>query len=152
MTEADQTIFFGEFEHNVDEKNRVCINSSFRAGMPRDEQERGFVLTRGYDGCLALYTVSGFMKMSEQIGDTRFSDEQVRAYIRDLFRKAARVKPDSQGRIVLPQRLKDEAEIQKVCVEIGARDHVELWAKEVHDGYWSDNTDAAEKGGGDMPF
>ena len=82
----------------------------------------------------------------------RFSDPATRAYVRDLFRKATRVKPDAQGRVVIPQHLKDEAGIQKACMELGARDHVEIWSKERHDTYWSENIGAAEKGASDMPF
>jgi len=61
-----------------------------------------------------------------------------------------RVRLDSQGRIILPQRLKDDAGIQKVCVEIGARDRIEIWAKERYDQYWEENRDA--NSGGTVPL
>jgi len=145
-------VFFGEYEHNVDDKNRLCINSGLRSSMSPEALVRGFVLTRGYDGCLALYTRDGFMTMSSNIDETRFSDPQTRAYIRDLFRKAVDVVPDSQGRIVLPQRLRQESHIQKACVEIGVRTHIEIWPRDLHEAYWDENAGAAERGGGTMPF
>ncbi len=153
MADSDLTpVFFGEYEHNVDDKNRLCINSGFRSSMSPEALAKGFVLTRGYDGCLALYTLAGFMAMSSNIGETRYSDPQTRAYIRDLFRKAANVVPDSQGRIVLPQRLRQESHIGKACVEIGARTHIEIWACDLHEVYWDENAGAAERGAGAMPF
>ena len=149
---APRVVFFGEFERSLDAKNRLCLDSSFRSAVPEEEEAQGFVLTRGYDKCLALFTMSGFMKMSNQIGDTRFADPAVRAYIRDVFRKATPVKPDRQGRIVIPQQLLDDAHIKKDCVQVGARDHVEIWAKGLYDAYWTLNAGAAEKGASDMPF
>ena len=152
MAEIDLTMFFGQFEHNVDDKNRLCINSSFRASMSPEELAKGFVLTRGYEGCLALYTVDNFRALSNEIAGNQFSDPTARPGIRDLFRKAVRVAPDSQGRIVIPQQLRAEAQIDKVCVEVGILAHIELWAKERHETYWSENAGEAQKGGGPMPF
>ncbi len=152
MAEAALTMFFGEFEHNVDDKNRLCINSSFRTSMTPEELARGFVLTKGYDGCLALYTVENFRALSNEIAGAEFNDPDARTGIRDLFRKAVRVAPDSQGRIVISQKLREEAGISKVCVEIGVLGHVELWAKEAHGKYWAENADEAAQGGGPMPF
>ncbi len=150
MSEASQVVFFGEFEHSIDEKNRLCINSNLRAGVPPEEE---FVIMPGYDGCLMLMTVTDFLRRSASIDDDQYgSDAEARAAIRDVFRRAVRVKLDSQGRIIIPQRLKEDAEIQKVCVENGARDRIEIWAKERYEEYWRQNAGAAEKGGKAVPF
>ena len=120
--------------------------------MSPEELAKGFVLTRGYEGCLALYTVDNFKALSNEIAGSQFSDSAARPGIRNLFRKAVRVAPDAQGRIVIPQGLRAEAHIEKVCMEVGVLAHIELWAKEGHETYWSDNVDDAQKGGGPMPF
>jgi len=152
MAEADLTMFFGEFEHNVDDKNRLCINSSYRTGMSPDELEKGFVITKGYDGCLALYPVDNFTALSNEIAGNQFNDADARSGIRELFRKAVRVSIDSQGRIVIPQKLREEVGITKVCVENGVLGHIELWAKKAHGDYWDENADEAAQTGGPMPF
>ena len=152
MAEADLTMFFGEFEHNVDDKNRLCINSSYRTGMTPEELGRGFVITKGYDGCLALYTVDNFRALSNEIAGNQFNDPEARTGIRELFRKAVRVTIDSQGRIVIPQKLREEAGITKVCVENGVLGHIELWAKKAHGKYWDENADGTAQVGGPMPF
>ncbi len=148
----DRIVFFGEYEHNIDEKGRVSLNAGLRVSVPAEEQARGYVLTQGHDKCLAVYTVSEFIRRSAQMEEARFGDPSTRAYVRDIFRKATLVKCDSQGRIVVPQRLRAAAHLKKQCVEIGVRDHIEIWSKELYDAYWIMNDGAAEKGGEEMPF
>jgi MraZ protein len=123
-------MFMGEFRHSLDSKNRIIIPAKFR-----DELGSTFVVTKGLDGCLTVYTSQqweGVMKQLEQLPATK---HETRMYIRSLTANAAECEFDSQGRIQLPSNLVRQAEIAKQCVIIGAADHVEIWAEERWDKY-----------------
>ena len=153
--ETDQKqppILYGEFEHSLDSKNRLCINAEFRELITPEELEKGLVITKGYDQCLSIYTKTAFDETVAKLRQVPYSDPNFRAFRRDFLRKAHRVVPDAQGRIVLPERLKREANIVKECVEVGADDHIEIWAKEVYEKYWNENQGRAEEAARSVPL
>lgn len=123
-------MFMGEYSHSLDAKNRLIIPARFR-----DELGDTFVVTRGFDGCLTVYTEDQWKKIVSQLEQLPVTKSEVRKYIRSLLSKAQECEFDSQGRIQLPQSLVGVADITKKCVIIGAADHLEIWSEERWDAY-----------------
>lgn len=118
-------MFIGEFQHRLDAKSRLIIPSKFR-----DELGDTFVVTRGLDGCLTVYTYQQWEQIIEQLKQLPSTKKEVRQYTRFMLSKAQECTFDSQGRIQLTASLLEIAEIEKDCVVIGVGDHIEIWAQE----------------------
>lgn len=123
-------MFMGEYRHSLDAKNRLIVPAKFR-----EELGDVFVITKGYDGCLALYTEQRWGNTVRQMEELPTLNSDARKYIRMLLSKAQECSFDSQGRIQLPAFLVESIDIQKKCAVIGAADHVEIWAEEKWDEY-----------------
>lgn len=112
----------GTYEHNIDTKGRLAIPSKLR-----DELGSVFYLAMGVDACLAIYPQSTWNRFTEKFASLPMSQSKK---MRSLFANAARCELDSQGRIVIPQKLKKYAGIEKDVVIIGVHDRAEIWAAE----------------------
>ncbi len=135
--------FIGEYEHSIDGKNRVILPSAIRDKLSDDDR---LVLTVGLDQCLTLYPAPRFEQFVEQTvqgGPT----SQARKLRRKLVGKAREVNVDSQGRLVIPEHLKEEAGITNTVTVVGNVDSVELWSPDRWAAYLSDVDleDAAEE-------
>lgn len=117
-------MFVGTFEHSLDGKGRVVLPVAFRHQLA----DRGFVSQ--YQGCLGLWTEEGFndvaARLTAKVREGLAPQDAVRAFAAD----ATEVRPDAQGRIFLPQRLRDYAGLARDVVIIGAVDRVEIWEAE----------------------
>ncbi|MBE6988791.1 MAG: division/cell wall cluster transcriptional repressor MraZ [Ruminococcaceae bacterium] len=113
----------GTYEHNVDAKGRLFIPTKLR-----DELGDNFVMTKGLDGCLALYSQKNWAVMEEKIASLPSS--KARSLQRYFFSNAMDCEPDSQGRVVIPQVLREFAGITKAVVVIGIVDKAEIWDAE----------------------
>lgn len=133
-------MFLGEYTHTIDDKGRVTIPAKFRG-----ELAAGLVVTRGFDQNLMVFTAQEWEALAEKIAARPFSDESVRAFRRRVFSGAVDLTPDRQGRIVLPQYLRDFAAIDDEVVIAGMFNYVELWStdawQEVRESI-EDNNDA----------
>ena len=128
-------MFVGTFEHSLDDKGRVVLPSTFRAQLA----ERGFLSQ--YDRCLGLWTEAGFEDMAKRLTDKIRAGEAPQEALRAFAANAHEVKPDSQGRITLPQRLRDFASLEREVTVIGAIDRIEIW----NAGRWSDTSALADE-------
>ena len=116
-------MFTGEFFHSFDEKGRV----NFPAKL-REEQGEQFVVTKGLDGCLSVYSMEKWERMSEIVD--KLPQAKARNLKRFMFSSATIVNPDKQGRVLVTQTLRSYANIVKDVAVIGASDHVEIWDRE----------------------
>lgn len=132
-------MFMGEYRHSLDSKGRIIIPSKFR-----DELKEDFVVTRGLDGCLTIYTQEQWMQVFEQLKKLPNTKRETRLYIHMLTAKATVCNPDNQGRILIPTPLLEEASIEKECVVVGVADHVEIWAKEKWESYYKEAEESFE--------
>ena len=132
-------MFMGEYRHSLDAKNRMIIPAKFR-----DELGNTFVVTKGLDGCLTVYTSSQWTKIIEQLEKLPTTKKEARQYVRYLTSKASECELDGQGRIQLPQVLVSAADIKKKCVVVGAADHVEIWSEERWDAYEEEAAESFE--------
>lgn len=119
-------MFMGTTHNSIDEKNRVIVPSKLRA-----ELGARCVLTKGLDTCLNIYTMTDWDRQMEKITRLPESDPKVRAFIRHFCGNAVECELDKQGRIVIPQELKDYAGIDKDLVTIGAMTKIELWSRDI---------------------
>lgn len=135
--------FIGEYEHSVDGKNRVVLPSAIRDKL---DTENRLVLTIGFDGCLTLYPsyeqFQSFVERTAEQGPTA----NARKLRRKLVGQAREVSVDSQGRLVLPGELKNEAGISNSVTVVGNFDSVDIWDPERWRSYLDDVDleDAAE--------
>jgi MraZ protein len=115
-------MFLGQFEHSVDEKGRITVPFRYRGQLAE-----GLVVTKSIEACLLLYPLDAWHEFRQKIGTLLMSDPNARAFRRDVFPSAFDVVPDKQGRFILPQHLRQYANIDKQAVIIGLDDHCEIW-------------------------
>ena len=113
----------GTYEHSIDAKGRLFIPSKLRA-----ELGETFYLAMGVDACLAIYPQSTWDRFTEKFASLPMSQSKS---MRPLFANAAKCELDSQGRIVIPQKLRRYAGLEKDTVIIGVNDRAEIWAADV---------------------
>jgi transcriptional regulator MraZ len=116
-------MLLGEYEHTLDDKNRLTLPAKFRAAM-----EGGVVLTRGLDSCVEGHTAGDWNTLVEQrlAGLDPFSKES-RQLERYLYSGAVEAQPDKQGRVMLPPSLIEHAGLGREVVVIGMRGRIEIW-------------------------
>lgn len=116
-------MFLGEYSHTIDDKGRLTIPAKFR-----DELESGVVITRGLDGCLWAYGRSEWDIIAEKVAQLPSTDPAARDYSRFMFSGAFDSIPDRQGRVLLPQKLRDYAKIEDETIIIGVKNKLEIWS------------------------
>jgi MraZ protein len=133
---GDAIMFMGEYRHSIDDKNRMIIPAKFREDLGDQ-----FVMTKGLDGCLFLYPLSEWSILEEKLKSLPFTKSDARSFVRFFFSGATECDLDKQGRVLLPQNLKDFCKISKDVVIIGVSTRVEIWAEEI----WTEYSRAAEE-------
>jgi len=126
-------LFYGEYQHSVDAKGRVIIPSKFREGLGEK-----FILTKGLDNCLFAYSLEEWSNLEAKLRSLPFTDKDVRAFVRFFFAGAAEVEVDKQGRILIPQNLREYAGLEKDVYIIGVSTRVEVWDKSKWESYSGD--------------
>ncbi len=116
-------MLLGEYEHTLDDKNRITLPAKFRAAFAA-----GVVVTRGMDGCLYAYRQEDWDKLvdSRLAGLDPLSKEG-RKMSRFFFSGAAEAELDKQGRVMIPAALIEHAGLGRNVIVAGVRDHLELW-------------------------
>ncbi|MBI4394988.1 MAG: division/cell wall cluster transcriptional repressor MraZ [Candidatus Omnitrophica bacterium] len=137
-------MFYGQFEHALDAKDRVIIPSKFREIFKETYAEK-FFITRGLDRCLFVFTEEEWKSQERKFKDMSFTKEDSRKFNRLYFSGACEVLCDKQGRILIPIYLKSYAEIKENVVIIGVSDRIEIWAKEKWDQFFKDNLGSFEQ-------
>jgi MraZ protein len=124
---AATTMFLGEFEHTLDEKNRLTLPARFRESFPD-----GLVVTRGMDGCLYAYARSDWQSLVDsRLANLDLLSRDDRMIQRYFFSAAVEAAPDKQGRIMLPASLVEHASLGREVVVAGVHDHLEIWDRAV---------------------
>jgi MraZ protein len=118
-------VFLGEFEHSVDEKGRVAVPARFR-----EELAEGIILTRGFERCLQAFPRPTWERLRERVSALSLGSEESRQLRRLLFSGAADVEVDRQGRILIPQNLREYAGLGEQVVLAGMDTFFEVWSSE----------------------
>ncbi|MBW3668136.1 MAG: division/cell wall cluster transcriptional repressor MraZ [Actinobacteria bacterium] len=127
--------FFGRYEHSLDPKGRVILPAKFRAAF-----EHGGYLTQFRDRCLALWTPEDFDKQMTQMEAAAESGRSERNLARLWAQGTQEVDVDKQGRIAIPQYLREFARLDGDVLVNGAITRVELWSPVV----WEEKVAPAE--------
>jgi len=112
----------GQYQHNIDAKGRLFIPAKFR-----EELGETFYVTIGLDGCLAVYSDTKWADLTEKFDALPISQARK---MRALFANAAKCEPDSQGRILIPAKLRTYAMLEKEVFINGMSKCLELWNPE----------------------
>jgi len=129
-------MFIGEYSHNLDEKGRLAVPKKFRADLTK-----GAIVTKGLDNCLFLYTKNEWAKLAEKLAALPFAQANTRAFARLMLAGAMDVEVDKQGRVMLPEYLREFAGIKKEIVVAGLYSRLELWDSVK----WNDYKNKTEK-------
>lgn len=109
----------GEYPHTLDAKGRLFIPAKLR-----DELGSVFYVTLSMDKCLSAYSAESWQAFSDKVNAMPYVKQRK---MRPLFAYAAKCELDSQGRILLPQNLRDFAELTKDVTVVGCNNHAEFW-------------------------
>ena len=115
-------MLIGEYHHNIDEKGRLIIPSKFR-----EEIGNSFVVTKGLDGCLFVYSLVEWEKIVNKLKKLPFTKKDARTFTRFFLSSATVCEFDRQGRINLVNSLIEYAGLKKECAVIGVNDRLEIW-------------------------
>lgn len=126
-------MFIGEYEHALDEKNRVSLPKSFRTGLGKK-----VVMTRGLDNCLFVYAQKDWERVAAKLQELSFAAADTRGFNRFILSGAAEVEIDSAGRVLIPEHQRAFAALKKQVVFAGVSDRVEIWDAEKWNGYKAD--------------
>jgi MraZ protein len=135
-------MFFGEYEHTIDDKNRLTLPSRFR-----DAFAGGVVLTRGLDQCLDAFPRADWNALVEaRLAPLDPFSKQARDLKRFFFSAAADAELDKQGRVLVPPSLARHARLGREVVVAGVHDHLEIWDRAA----WNDTVTKVEGSADDV--
>ena len=127
-------MLIGEYHHSIDEKGRLIIPSKFR-----EEIGTSFVVTRGLDGCLFVYSLVERERIVAKLKKLPFTKKDARTFTRFFLASATVCQFDKQGRINLVNSLIEYAELKKECAIIGVNDRLEIWALDKFNNLMNEN-------------
>lgn len=118
-------MFMGEYNHTIDAKGRLIIPSKFREILGD-----AFVVTKGLDGCLFVYDNEEWKRFEEKLRSLPITNKEARQFVRFFLAGATEAEVDKQGRILIPNVLREFAELTKDVVLVGVGSRIEIWGKE----------------------
>jgi MraZ protein len=128
-------VFIGTYDHSLDPKGRVILPRKFR-----DELGQDMVFTKGIERCLYLFPLPEFATFADKLRTLPLTERPSRDFVRVFVAGASQESADSQGRVVIPQALREYAGLTKDVVVVGQLSRIELWDK----GEWARYMPAAQ--------
>lgn len=129
-------MFMGEYHHNIDDKARLVLPLKFR-----EELGDTFVVTRGLEGCLFVYSNEEWQSLVAKLKKLPFTKKDARAFLRFFLSGACECQADKQGRVAIPSPLVNYASLKKECVVIGVNDRLEIWSEDAFNNFFNENED-----------
>lgn len=118
-----EPMFLGEFSHTIDEKGRLTLPAKFRADLAA-----GLIVTRGIDKCLFAFPSAEWHNLAQRVSNLPLTEPQAREFRRLLFSGASDDVPDKQGRVLIPQYLREYANLDGEVIVAGLNTHIEIWS------------------------
>lgn len=135
---SDNVMYIGEYAHAIDSKNRVFLPARFR------RKKKEFILTRGLETCLFLYDIFSWGKVMEKLEGLSLANKlEQRAFKRALLSGAYECVPDFQGRILLPQNLRQYAKIKNEIMIVGVGSRLEIWDRLIWNKYLKEHANVS---------
>ena len=122
-------MFYGEYEHNLDNKGRIIIPAKFRNVLAENYVEK-FYITRGLDSCIFMFPEGEWKNLEAKFKNLPFTKSESRQFNRLFFSGACEIVCDKQGRMLIPKYLKDYAQIKRDVIVIGVSNRIEIWDKD----------------------
>lgn len=135
------TMLIGEYLHTLDAKKRLSLPAKFRK-----EVGKKVVITRGLDACLFLFPQKSWDKIATKLSDLPFGQADTRGMSRFILAGAVDTEVDNAGRILVPDYLKDFADLKSRVVLAGVSDRIEIWNEKT----WEEYKHRIEKGADQM--
>jgi MraZ protein len=129
-------MLIGEYKHTLDEKNRMSLPVKFRK-----EMGKCVVVAPGLDGCLSLFTVKEWEKISLKLSESSMLQADNRSFSRFMFGQAVIADVDASGRILIPENLKVRSKLAREVIVIGVQNRAEIWNEKA----WNDYKKVVEK-------
>ena len=127
-------MLMGEYHHSIDEKNRLIIPSKYR-----NELGEKFVITRGLDKCLFVYSLKEWENIVNKLRTLPFTKKDSRDFTRFFLSGATECVLDKSGRVCITSPLVRYADLKRDCVIIGANDRLENWNKDNWENFLNNN-------------
>ncbi|MEN8787609.1 MAG: division/cell wall cluster transcriptional repressor MraZ [Flavobacteriales bacterium] len=124
--------YLGEYICKLDAKGRLTVPSGLKKQLDNEGRE-GFVLNRGFEGCLGLYPHKDWLEVSKKLNDLNLFTIKNRAFVRKFQNGATKLDMDGNGRVLLPKDLQEFAGISKEVVLFAYADRIEIWDKAKYD-------------------
>jgi MraZ protein len=141
MKRAALSIYIGKYFHSIDGKSRLFLPASFRGG-----KNEVFVCAQGLEGCLYVYARGYWQRVLEKLENLSVADKvEERAFKRAFLSGAFEVSPDIQGRLLIPQHLREYAKIKSEAAIIGVGNRIEVWDRKIWEAYYKDQADFSFK-------
>ena len=119
-------MLYGRYEHTVDAKNRMFVPAKFKEALGASFK----VTYNDFNKCILVYSDAEWEKYEKKI--SQLPSLQFEDFIRTIYSNTVDVQVDSQGRIIIPQFLKEKVDIQKNVIVMGVGSHLEIWSQEVY--------------------
>lgn len=132
-------MLLGEYKHSIDAKGRVALPAKFRAKL-----KDGAIITRGLDHCLFVFGMKEWEKLAEKITALPLAQANSRAFARLMLAGASDVEFDGQGRILIPDYLREYAGLGKLAVVAGVMNRLEIWDEKAWTRYKSRTESASD--------
>ena len=132
-------MLLGEFHHNIDDKGRLVIPTKFREDLGQE-----FILTRGIEKCLYVYSKTEWEKLVGKLNTLPFTKKVTRTFTRFFYSGATACEFDKSGRMSITSPLVSYAGLDKECIIIGVNDHLEIWDSKGFEEFMNDNSDIIE--------
>ena len=137
-------MFYGEYSHGIDRKGRIILPARFRDVCHEYGVEK-FFITRGLDKCLFMFSEEEWRAQEVKFKNLSFTKQQTRQFNRLFFSGAVDVVPDKQGRFIIPEYLKNYANVKKDAVIIGVSNRIEIWDTKTWQDFYAGSAESFEK-------
>ena len=121
-------MFRGRYEHTIDGKGRISIPSKFREILGKKYEDR--VVVTNFDHCLIAFPEEEWSMLEQKAGSFSLMRKETSSFFRFFYSSAVDCVIDKQGRLLIPQTLREYANLQKDVVLVGEGKRIEIFAKE----------------------
>lgn len=123
-------LFLGQSEHTLDSKSRLFVPKRMVEGIDDLAERVRFVVALGTSSCLYLFTRSDFLGRMKRLRSGAFGGTPYRNALRGLTQDSYEQSLDSQGRLLIPEKLRERTGIEREVVVVGVGDYIEVWARD----------------------